>query len=182
MNAPELLTLLGKFSQGELRVDAARDLAAYLGVESILFFVRDPELDVLLPAPGFPQSFPNDHAWRTFTAACNVPGDHHTELPSPLDGRFKRAQLIVTRDRGAMALVGGPPRSRALAEFLPALPLLTSLMAAEIVAYFAAGEASLARNEARRARALANAVDAARREAERALAEALGDARSANTG
>ncbi|HWP34243.1 MAG TPA: hypothetical protein VNM66_01470, partial [Thermodesulfobacteriota bacterium] len=50
--------LLAGLADPARRPAAVRALAAGLGAEELVVFVPDPELGVLLPAPGFPQTLP----------------------------------------------------------------------------------------------------------------------------
>ncbi len=52
-----LAALVSKLAIPGERANSARDLAAYLGAEGLIVFIKDPEIEVLLPAPGFRQTF-----------------------------------------------------------------------------------------------------------------------------
>ena len=64
--ARDLAALAGAFARPEDRPGAAEALAHTLGGEALLLFSPDPELDVLLPAPGLPQTLPQAGPWREF--------------------------------------------------------------------------------------------------------------------
>ena len=54
------------------RAAAADALAARLGVDAVLLYVKDPQLDVMLPAPGMPKTISGGSAWRAFLGRCGV--------------------------------------------------------------------------------------------------------------
>ena len=65
------------------RGEAAAALAAALGCETLALLVRDTALNVLLPAPGMPKTFPGGPQWRAFLAACGKPGRHQAMVDLP---------------------------------------------------------------------------------------------------
>ena len=78
---PDLLQTAARMAAPETRAEAARDLAVSLGGEQLIVFLRDPEVDAMLPAPGFPQTLPNGQQWRAFLDECVEKGEKRGELP-----------------------------------------------------------------------------------------------------
>ncbi|MDB4993449.1 MAG: Chemotaxis protein methyltransferase CheR, partial [Myxococcaceae bacterium] len=165
------LTTLGRFAQAPDRQDAARELASRLGVDAVLVLVRDPELRVLLPAPGFPQTLRGGREWRAFQQRCDEPGVHRSPGASPITGAPASLVAHTCSDGTTLVLIGGTPDERLLAEVVEALPLLNALLLAEYAALRADGEAAVARDAARHANDLATALEAARVDVQRALRE-----------
>lgn len=129
--------------------------------------IRDAELDVLLPAPGFPQTLPGGAAWRSFLATCRQPGRHAGRLPYP-DRQTEAAVLARVGDDGtAVLLLGGEPRDPEQGAFPP--PLLGGMLRAEALATVALGAARVAREQAHHAEALAVSLDVARADLEQAM-------------
>ncbi len=165
------------------RAAASRELARQLGGDDLLFFALDPDLGVLLPALGFPQTLPEGRAWREFLATCRQRGEATAELPSPHARGRHRVHGVADGDDGVMVLLGGKtdglgpdPELRAI------LPVLTAVFHGERVAHSARGEMANALYAATRAEALADALDGARRglaTANVALQEEVGERRRA---
>ncbi len=168
---PELLATLCALAELPRRTAAVAVLAGRLGVSEALFLVRDPQLDVLLPPVGFPQTLAGGRAWRAFLKkGCAVPGRHEAVVDFPTGEPSRRAVALVG-ERIAVVLFGGPVDEAALAELHAAFPLLSAIFAAEHAVRLAEGQAAVARTTGRRAQELALALDAARGEVERALDE-----------
>jgi signal transduction histidine kinase len=165
------LTTLGRLAQIATRPEASRELAAALGVDALLLLVRDPELGVLLPAPGFPQTLRGGPAWRAFQQACTEPGSRRADATSPFTGVPAALVAHVGDDGTTLVLIGGLPNEGLLAELVDGLPLLSALLLAENAAQRAEGSAAVARTASRHAHDLATALEAARTDVQRALRE-----------
>lgn len=165
---PELGVLIGGLCQ-PCRDEPGRAVARHLGAEHLLVLIRDAELDVLLPAPGFPQTLPGGPAWRALLRTCRTPGRHTGRVPYPDRSTECVAVAHVGGDGTVFLLLGGDPREPL--EPLPP-PLLGGMLQAELRATLAAGVAQVARDQARHAEALTLSLEAARAELERAMARA----------
>jgi hypothetical protein len=108
----ELLALAAELRRPELRGAASRALANAMGAEGLLIFVRDEELDLLLPAPGFPQTLPDGRRWRAFLAKCVAEEHAMTPLPFGRDG----AELCADRPRAASPARPHPDKLEAIFE------------------------------------------------------------------
>ncbi len=164
-------SILGRFANAADRPGAALDLAEHLGVDEALLFVRDPEIDAYLPAPGLAQTLGNGLSWQTFLASCSAPGVHRAHAPSMGDDPPRPAVAISFEQGATLCLVGGRPDLDRLDALLPGLPLLAALLVSETSARLATGAAEVARAGARHARSLATALESARAEQQRALRE-----------
>jgi signal transduction histidine kinase len=179
----ELADLIARFAEPANRERAAAELARRLGVDRVLAFVRDPELGAVVPARGFPQTIGGGPAWRAFLKACRQPGTHAADVDCPSPGPLVSAVAHVAENGAALVLfVGargaggaggarGGPDAEALAFVLKLLPLLGAMFRAEQEARLARGDADVARATSGHANSLALALDAARTDVERALAE-----------
>ncbi|MDB4949529.1 MAG: Histidine kinase, partial [Gemmatimonadetes bacterium] len=78
--------LLGAFADPAGRPAAARALARALGGEGLALFAPDPELGVLLPAPGLPQTLNGAARWRHFLDRCVEHGAYQGTLPDGAGG------------------------------------------------------------------------------------------------
>lgn len=187
--APErpYATLLLDLTAARDRRAAGRALARALGAEDLVLFLRDPELGVLLPAPGFPQSLPHGRSWREFVERCAESASSRAANGEPMvDGgvRFHRGLLHTPgvdapieatgfasgRDT-VLVLLDGAPDQAAVELVSPFLPLVVRALEGERVASVADAHARVARAAAARAEALAGSLDAARVALQRALDE-----------
>jgi signal transduction histidine kinase len=157
------------------RSEAAAQLAARLGVEHVLLLVRDPALDALLPAPGFPRTLRGGPTWRAFVSRCLAAGRHEDEVEFPL-GTQARARAVVS-DGVALVLIGGAPIAAELAVVNSLLPLLSATLRAEQRAELDRAMADAARDASARARALASALEKTRAETANLNAELRGEHR-----
>ena len=163
--------ILVGFSQAAARRNAAADLARHLGAEALLVFVRDAELDTLLPASGFPQTIRGGPEFRAFLRSCTTPGTHHGRVDYPTHEARTPALAHVIDDGTVLLLLGGKPDGAAVEELARTMPLISAMLRAEHSAQLAIGEAQVARAAGRRAHDLAMALDGARGDLERALNE-----------
>ena len=63
---PDAPVVLARLARLEDRAEAARRIAAWLGADELVLFVRDRKIDALLPAPGFPETLRGGITWREF--------------------------------------------------------------------------------------------------------------------
>ncbi len=154
------------------RREAASALATSMGGEQLLIFVRDPELSILLPAPGFQQTLPGGPAWCQILEACNQPGTFRAEVPFPTLRETVSACAVCIPGGTAAILLGGEARAERMESFLRLLPVLGAMFQCELSAKSASGQVQSAREAAQHAHTLAASLDKTRGELERALTEA----------
>lgn len=152
--------LLQAFADPRQRSAAADALARALGARRVLFYVRDPELDAMLPAPGLPKTVAGGAGWREFLRRClseSRPVAHVT---------FAELGEVIAQacchDGACVVVVGDEVPASALDDLAPAFPLLAALLRAEHALATERAEADLARESAARASELARALDTAR--------------------
>ena len=169
-----VLRLINALADPAHRSAAAAALARYWSVDAVLVLIRDYELGVLRPAPGFRQTLPGGPTWRSLLARCEVPGTVIGEVAFPdLHTRVPCSSLVSAHGGAVLLLLGG--KSALVAPLdLDALgfPLLAALLQAESKAITSAGLVAEARNALARATTLTGSLDTARAELARALAEA----------
>ncbi len=153
------------------RPAASRELASALGVDAVLVLVCDAELGVLLPALGFQQTLRGGPQWRAFEKELTASSEHRAIAASPLTGESASLVAHVTADRTALVLIGGAPETAVLDEVLAVLPLLSELFRSEQAAHRAEGDAVVARDAGRHAHELAQALELARVDVQKALRE-----------
>jgi signal transduction histidine kinase len=163
--------LIASLTRPAGRWDAAEALARHLHAEHLLIFVRDGEAGALLPAPGFPRTLPSGRRWRRFLSQCTGRGDHCAELPFPDAATVTTAVgMVADEDADAvLVLLGGEPLRPEVGVVRALLPLLVAAFRGERAAQTAAAQTAVARESARRATILAEALDTARRELQQAM-------------
>jgi len=161
--------LAGLLAQPARRAEAAAALAARLGGESLLVFVRDPEIGILLPAPGFPQTLAGGGQWRAFLAACTAAGSASARLRLRAGVPERPAFGLAFGDEAAIVLLGAenPPPDLGGLDVL--LPLLAAAFLGERLAATAAAQARVAGAAAEHAVALSRILDGTRAELQDAL-------------
>jgi PAS domain S-box-containing protein len=163
--------LLGDLADPERRGAAAAELARRLGGTSLLFFAPDPELGVVLPAPGLSQVLQGAEQWRAFLTRCAGEGRCAATLPGP-DGQPVAVQGCALEDGAAAVLIGSPGAGDEVETLRPLLPVLSALFRRERQA--ATGEARVrAANETvERSKVLTTALQQMRERLETSLIDA----------
>lgn len=160
MNACAPANLLQPLAQAAGRSAAALKLARALGAGELLLFVRDPALDVMLPAPGMPKTVPGGPLWRTFLRRClhepRPAGEVDVRDGAPLPAR------AIVHGGAALVLLGGEVTEDALQQLEQDFPLFSALLEAQQALHIGRAEAEEAREAAARAHDLARALDTAR--------------------
>jgi signal transduction histidine kinase/ActR/RegA family two-component response regulator len=169
MGQADTIRQFAALASAPVRLDAARELAALLGVEELTVLVRDRAVDHFIPAPGFTPTIRGGPSWRRFVGSLQVPGRHTARVEMPCG--HERDALALVVGGIALVLLGGRPVAHSLDEIDPLLPLLACALEAEQRARFAEGQAAEARTAAGRAHALAAALDGARAEGAKLNAE-----------
>ncbi len=140
------------------REQAAQALANVIGAKHLLLLVKDPELGVLLPAPGMRKTQVAGPSWRTFLQRCL----HKVRLEGNVEfeGRDWHANACVEGDCAFVLLCDTPcPFPH---DLLGSLPLLAAVLCAQQALGIGNANAAEARDAAARAHQLATALDTAR--------------------
>ena len=132
-----------------------------MGAQAFMVLLHDPDIGVLTPAPGFPQTLPGGPEWRAFLKTAHPRGRVDVELPFPSADEPNVARVLVADDAVFM-LIGGEPRI-AVGEF-GGIPLLPALLHAEAKQLASGGLVAAAQEATNRATSLAAALDKARAE------------------
>ena len=153
------------------RRTAAAALAQAFGGDDLLFFIRDEEIGLMLPAPEFAQSLPNGRLWSAFLEDLAEAGRLAGKLPHPKPDELVPV-LGVAAGRDTAAIVVGVRDANVDVEWFRALmPLFASIFRSERTAAAAKAKEKVARDTAARASLLAETVDRMRRQLESALSE-----------
>lgn len=156
----DLLGLIARLGDSRQRRGVLSLIAAQLGVDSVVLMVRDPDLGVLLPAPGLAQTLHGGRDWRTFLAGCDTPGRRTGRVDLPA-GEHHPCLALVDRSVAAI-LLGGCPQEQGVALFERLLPLVGEAVDAQTRCALHSAREAQARDAAGTARQLAEALDQAR--------------------
>lgn len=171
MRSGEVIGLIDALAEPAGRQAALATLARQLGGDSLLLFASDPELGVILPAPGTPQVLRGAEQWRQFLASCVRDGSH-TGMLSGADGEATLARGCALEDGTAAVLVGGTREGEGPERLRPYLSLLGSLFRRERQIAVGAVRARAADEAVERSRVLTRALEQMLGRLEIALAEA----------
>ena len=181
-SAFDLNRLMTSLSGRETRAPQAAIVAEQLGARDLLFLLRDPDLNILLPAPGFAQTLAGGPTWAELLARCETAREFRTTVAYPDASKLEPVDVWVGPHGTVLLLIGGDPQVRS-SELAQACGLVIALLRSEaredaaVAAARAAGAATL------RATALASSLDEARAQVgqnARALREALSEAARLN--
>ncbi|MEO7097105.1 MAG: ATP-binding protein, partial [Polyangiales bacterium] len=162
------IRLIDAFGREAERAAAAVRLAHHFGVEAIVLFVPDPVRPAtLLPVRGLPP-LPAIRGWRELLARCTVPGTYVGTVAFP-DRMSDRLACAYVLDGFTCVAVGcSAPDPRVQDSFALVGHMLPAMLGAEQSLAIARGELEIERQNALRITALAQALDRARSDAERA--------------
>ncbi len=173
----ELLRCVAALAEPDRRQAAADALASTLGADALLIFIRDAEVELLLPAAGFPQTLPNGKLWQNFLATCVTRGTHEDKLPLGAPDEWCPAVGYAEGSDVVAVLLGTAKGAVDVSSFRVLLPLLAATFRGERAVALAITKVRQARESADRATVLMTALDRARRQLEDALLAAR-DARA----
>lgn len=169
----EILELLITLVQSTDRTDASIALGRALGGARAIVFVRDEQVDALLPAPGFPKTLPGGRSWRQLLDSCVADGESSTEALTLPDATAPAPAFAFASGRNiAVVVVGTASRSDHIGEIRGLLSLVERAFAWEQAATLAGARERMARQEAAHADALAATLDRVRGEQHHAFVRA----------
>jgi len=148
------------------RPQAVRALANRLGVDLVVIFIFDAEIEAWLAAPGFPQTLPQGLRWQNFVSHCERDGSRRGYLPWPSAQDEVPALAIKPWASGAVVFLGPIPAAADLEAMNEYAPLLAAGFLGERAMAGAALESEQASRIAQEARTLALCLDEARRAAQ----------------
>ena len=160
MTRRSLRDLLHPLASPTGRAAAACSLAEALGAERVVLYVKDPALEVMLPAPGMPKTLAGGPLWRAFLRRCLRERRPQGQVDLP-PGTEVAAQAVVL-DGAALIVLGPPQRPGVMDELDQEFPLLAALLNAQQALHLERAEAAEARDAASRSRTLVQALDTAR--------------------
>ncbi|MBA3765576.1 MAG: response regulator [Acidobacteria bacterium] len=163
------LSLISALASSAERRETARALAEYLGAEDLIVFILDPEIEILLPAPGFTQTLQSGQTWQALLKECATKGQATSAVPFANAQSTRPVTAIAGQDGSVLALIGGAPKLDDIRDILELLPLLAAAFRGERAVLIAESQTRVARQAATQSKALAEMLDTTRSDLERAL-------------
>lgn len=164
-----ILKLVSRLSESSNRIYAATELAAYFGCRYLIIFISDPEINILLPAPGFPQTIPGGKEWYTFLDKTLEKGYYKNSLPFPDHTSILTATGTSGPFKSAAILLGGDPSEADMLTLQEILPILVTLFIKEQELISAQIRTTLAEKMAVKAEKLTGTIDLMRTHLNNAL-------------
>ena len=168
----ELIEIFTQLQQPETRPQGLQALATFTQAAEVRLFGKDTEIGVFLPAQGLPQTMRHGARWHAFLKQVAAHRFFTATLPAA-NGNEQLACGIADQPGLAILVCVGIELSSALRDQITAvLPLVGAKLVVERAAQFAAGHAAAARDANRHASSLNVALDANRRELQKAFERA----------
>ncbi len=168
-----LIDYVTALARTENRRAAAAALGRLLGGHGLIVFVRDDEVGVLLPAPGFPQTLRSAREWRDFLRTCVARGEYGVDALAPPEGGIAEpAYGFACGDEAVVVVLGARERAEDVEDMRRLLPLLASTFRGERAAAHSEAQVRVARDAATHSEALAAALERTRGDLQRALTDA----------
>jgi signal transduction histidine kinase/CheY-like chemotaxis protein len=165
-----LLQIFTQLQSPETRKSGLDALAAYTGAAEAALFGRDPEINIFLPALGLPQTLRHGGKWHAFIKESVKASFYTGQLPSQYSEEDKTALAVADKFGSAVLVFLGTELPAPITEQIAALlPLIGSKLVLERTAMAASAHAAAARDANRHASSLNTALDASRRELQKAL-------------
>jgi PAS domain S-box-containing protein len=162
----ELLSLIGSLSEVRSFAANAHAIALKLGVENLLIFARDPDLGVILPLPGFPQTLPQGKLWKTFLEEIEPGENRLTELVSPFTKKISSIHALGSPEGSILILFGENPLMERVTDFLALVPLIVAALSSERMRVISESEREMERRHAEKTRMLMTALEDSRKSLE----------------
>ena len=156
--------LLSRFANPAHRKAAAVDLAAQVGADSFLIFLKDSETGSFRPAPGFEQSLPGGKLWRNFLQQAARLEEASAPVHFP-NAETEVSALSKSCGDAIIVFVGKKLRDEIKWEGIEdGLPLLIALLKTEAEILLSKAREAAATDSALHASHLAQALEKARKE------------------
>lgn len=158
-----LPALLGQLADESQRPKVAGQIAKELGAEHLIIFIKDVEIDILLPAAGFVQTLQDIRSWQNFLASSIKKKVYYGTLPYP-HREPNQAIGIAYKDECVAVLLGRKPEEQKLESLREILPLLASVFQHEQHKLYSEGQLQLTDSSLAATQEMAHKLDATRRE------------------
>ena len=167
---PSVTALLAGLADKGERKMFARSLAKQVGADDAIFFIKDAELGILLPAPGFLKTYPNHSRWNSFLEQCLEHSQYHGLLPIK-GGLEGKAFGVAFKDECVLLLLGGNVIEQEITILLTLLPLICSVLVHERSFLQLSASLALAENSVMQTREIIHKLNDAQKELQFVLAD-----------
>lgn len=154
--------------------------AQAVGAEEVLLFTKDPQLDVLLPAPGFPGTLKGASAWHEFLNSLRPGTFGKSDLISPWSDTVMRCLGAASFDGTVLVLLGGAPDLNLVGQLVSLLPLVGRALHFQLQNMIAGAELLESRLAIERANVLTQSLNGLRQELQIALDDAVSEKKKAD--
>lgn len=163
-----MLELLGKLTQKGQRKEAAKAIANQLNAHDLIIFIRDEELNVLLPGQGFDQSLSNGKVWRQFLSNGANPV---IKGQVPVGDTLCTAIGVKGINDSLAVLIGGEPGKNDILNLSHILAIIVPLLIQEQITNVAVGKGQHSTKLAEKAERLTSTLESIRLSLMEALEE-----------
>jgi signal transduction histidine kinase/ActR/RegA family two-component response regulator len=166
----ELVDIFVCLQLPDKREAGLKALADYARVKEAYLFGKDEELGIFLPARGLPQTMRQAAKWHSLFAQCEAGTYLSALMPSPSNGEQIHSSVIADKlGLSILVLLGVELDPSIVMQLHALLPLVGAKLTVERAAESAAGHAMAAHDASRQAKSLNIALDANRRELQKAF-------------
>jgi len=170
MDKAKLHDLIGLLADPQWRTETIKDLCLFMGVSSITCFVKDPELEIMLPALGFQQTYCHKKDWDALISASHEGGMSKGDIRLA-DGATMKCTVLSYNGICAIVFGGGCPLPKHLESLKALLPLLGSIFHYELSSIQQGAQLKLAEQSVHESRDISQSLQLARKELQLALTE-----------
>lgn len=171
-----ILKLIAALSNPENRYEESTKLANYFNCKHLIFLIKDPEINIYLPAPGYPETLPGNKEWPLFLDRCIHDGFYSKELPFYNQQTLTASGFTESGDSVAV-LLGAKVTKNDIQPLLDIMPLIIELFRKEQVCLVSETQVKLSEKSARKADQFLKTIDLMRTHLKTALKTQVKDKR-----
>lgn len=156
----DVLDYLGEFNSNKNRQQVAKNISALLKAEDLIIFIKDRELNVLLPGLGFLQNIPRGKDWNSF---LNSSEEAFFKGVFPYQEKIFPAIAVRGYDESVAVLIGGAPEEKEVILLEKILSILAPLIIQEQLTLVAESKAKYNAKLAEKADRLTTSLESIRK-------------------
>ncbi|MEW6055051.1 MAG: HAMP domain-containing sensor histidine kinase [Bdellovibrionota bacterium] len=175
-----MLSFVAALVDLQKRREGVARLSSALGAKDLLIFIKDPAVDLFLPAQGFPQTLPDAEDWFSFLGECELKGQCSERLtwPASSDGQ-QDVFGIATAEGVVFAFADLKKPTSEIERARETLSLLSAILNQERKMEIEMNRSKMFKEQARRAIQLADALHSSRIHIQNALIQTQNAKKSA---
>jgi signal transduction histidine kinase len=164
----DVLDYLGEFNSNKNRQEVAKNISALLKAEDLIIFIKDRELNVLLPGLGFLQNIPHGKDWNSF---LNSSEEAFFKGVFPYQEKNFPAIAVRGYDESVAVLIGGAPEEKEVILLKKILSILAPLLIQEQLTMVAESKGKYNAKLAEKADRLTTSLESIRKNLTKVLEE-----------